>query len=78
MIIDTEFNTGDKVCYLKDDKIYYTYISNIRIEWDNSSIKPFNMIYILGDGMHILRNNFPKWDKRIFKDKESLLKYLEK
>lgn len=31
MIIDTEFNVGDNVCYLSGDKIYYTTIKEINM-----------------------------------------------
>lgn len=36
----------------------------------------FLMVYKLSDGLSVPRNNYPKWDKRLFKDKESLIKYL--
>ena len=28
-------------------------------------------------GLNVSRNNYPKWDRKLFKDKESLIKYLE-
>jgi len=34
------------------------------------------MVYKLSDGFSVPRNNYPQWDKRLFKDKESLIKYL--
>ena len=64
MNIDTEFNIGDSVCYLSGDNIIHTTISKII------------MVYRLSDGLSVPRNNYPKWDKRLFKDKESLIKYL--
>ena len=75
MNIDTEFNIGDSVCYLSGDNIIHTTISKIIIEVsyiDDS----FLMVYRLSDGLSVPRNNYPKWDKRLLKDKESLIKYL--
>ena len=75
MNIDTEFNIGDSVCYLSGDNIIHTTISKLIIEVsyiDDS----FLMVYRLSDGLSVHRNNYPKWDKRLFKDKESLIKYL--
>ena len=75
MNIDTEFNVGDSVCYLSGDNIIHTTISKIIIEiyyTDDS----FLMDYKLSDGLSVSRNNYPKWDKRLFKVKESLIKYL--
>ena len=75
MNIDTEFNIGDSVCYLSGDNIIHTTISKIIIEVsyiDDS----FLMVYRLSDGLSVPRNNYPKCDKRLFKDKESLIKYL--
>lgn len=75
MNIDTEFNIGDSVCYLSGDRIVHSTISNIIIEI--SSIEDyFLMVYKLSDGLSVPRNNYPKWDKRLFRDKESLIKYL--
>ena len=75
MNIDTEFNVGDSVCYLSGDRIGHSTISNIIIE--ASSIDDhFLMVYKLSDGLSVPRNNYPKWDKRLFRDKESLIKYL--
>lgn len=75
MNIDTEFNVGDSVCYLSGDKIYHTTVSKITIEisYEDDS---FLMVYKLSDGASVPRNNYPKWDKRIFRDKDSLIKYL--
>ena len=75
MIIDTEFNVGDNVCYLSGDKIYYTTIKEINIEI-SFEIGSFSMVYKLYDGLGVPRNNYPKWDKMIFRDKDSLIKYL--
>ena len=36
----------------------------------------FTMVYWLSDGLTIPRNNYPDWGKRLFKDKEALIKYL--
>ena len=69
MNIDTEFNVGDSVCYLSGDNIIHTSI----ISYTDDS---FLMVYKLSDGLSVPRNNYPKWDKRLFKDKESLIKYL--
>ena len=75
MNIDTEFNVGDSVCYLIGDCIVHSTISNIIIEI--SSIDDhFLMVYKLSDGLSVPRNNYPIWDKRLFKNKESLIKYL--
>ena len=65
MNIDTEFNVGDSVCYLSGDNIIHTTISKIIIE-----------VSYIDDSLSVPRNNYPKWDKRLFKDKESLIKYL--
>lgn len=75
MVIDTEFNVGDTVCYISGDKIYYSNISKIMIEVSYPDMN-FIMVYKLSDGVSVARNNYPKWDKRIFKDKESLIAYL--
>lgn len=75
MKIDTEFYVGDGVCYLSGDNIIHSTISKIIIEisyTDNS----FLMVYKLSDGLSVPRNNYPEWDKRLFRDKESLIKYL--
>lgn len=75
MKIDTEFYVGDSVCYLSGDNIIHSTISKIIIEisyTDNS----FLMAYKLSDGLIVSRNNYPEWDKRLFRDKESLIKYL--
>lgn len=75
MNIDTEFNVGDSVCYLSGDCIVHSTISNIIIEI--SSIDDhFLMVYKLSDGLSVPRNNYPIWNKRLFKNKESLIKYL--
>lgn len=75
MNIDTEFYVGDNVCYLSGDDIYYSTISKITIEISHSD-RSFLMVYKLSDGFSVPRNNYPKWDKRLFRDKESLIKYL--
>lgn len=75
MVIDTEFNIGDAVCYISGDKIYYSYINKIIIEVSYPDTN-FVMVYQLSDGLSVPRNNYPKWDKRLFKDKESLIAYL--
>ena len=75
MNIDTEFNVGDRVCYLSGDNIIHTTISKIIIEISYADDN-FFMVYKLSDGLSVPRNNYPKWDKRLFKDKESLIKYL--
>ena len=75
MNIDTEFNVGDSVCYLSGDNIIHTSISKITIEisYEDDS---FLMVYKLSDGVSVSRNNYPQWDKRLFRDKKSLIKYL--
>ena len=77
MNIDTEFNVGDSVCYLSGDKIYHTTVSKITIEisYEDHS---FLMVYKLSDGVSVPRNNYPPWGKRLFRDKDSLLKHLSK
>lgn len=75
MVIDTEFNVGDTVCYISGDKIYYSNISKIIIEVSYTD-RNFVMVYKLSDGLSVPRNNYPKWDKKLFKDKESLIAYL--
>ena len=35
------------------------------------------MIYKLSDGLSVPRNNYPLWDKILFRDKKSLIEYLE-
>ena len=72
MNIDTEFNVGDSVCYLSGDCIVHSTISKIIIEISYAD-DIFLMVYKLSDGLSVPRNNYPKWDKRLFKDKESLL-----
>ena len=75
MNIDTEFNVGDSVCYLSGDRIVHSTISNIIIEI--SSIDDhFLMVYKLSDGLSVPRNNYPQWGKRLFRDKDSLMRYL--
>jgi hypothetical protein len=75
MNIDTEFNVGDSVCYLSGDDICYSTVSKITIETSYAD-RSFLMVYKLYDGLSVPRNNYPQWDKRLFKDKESLIKYL--
>lgn len=77
MIIDTEFNVGDNVCYLSGDDIYHSTVSGINIETSDTN-SSFIMVYKLSDGCNIPRNKYPKWDRRLFKDKEDLIKYLSK
>lgn len=75
MNIDTEFNVGDSVYYLSGDCIVHSTISNIIIEI--SSIDDhFLMVYKLSDGLSVPRNNYPQWGKRLFRDKDSLMRYL--
>ncbi|WP_317207591.1 hypothetical protein [Parabacteroides distasonis] len=75
MCIDTEFDVGDDVCYLSGDRICHTTVSKIIIEISYTD-DSFLMVYKLSDGLSIPRNNYPKWDKRLFRNKESLIKYL--
>lgn len=75
MNIDTELYVGDNVCYLSGDDICYSTISKITINISHSD-RSFLMVYKLSDGLSVPRNNYPKWDKRLFRDKESLIKYL--
>jgi len=75
MIIDTEFNVGDQVCYLSGDSICHSTVSKITVEISHTD-RSFIMTYKLSDGLMVPRNNYPKWNKRLFKDKESLIKYL--
>lgn len=75
MNIDTEFYVGDKVCYLSGDNICHSTISKINIEISHTD-RSFVMVYKLSDGLQVPRNNYPEWDKRLFKNKESLIKYL--
>ena len=75
MNIDTKFNVGDNVCYLSGDNICYSTVSKITIEISHMD-RSFSMVYKLSDGFSVPRNNYPQWDKRLFKDKESLIKYL--
>jgi len=76
MKINTEFDVGDSVCYLSEDHICYANISKITIEISYTD-RSFLMVYKLSDGLSVPRNNYPLWDKRLFKDKESLIKYFE-
>lgn len=76
MKINTDFDVGDSVCYLSGDNIYHSTISKITIEISHED-RSFLMGYKLSDGLSVPRNNYPLWDKRLFKDKESLIKYLE-
>lgn len=75
MNIDTEFNVGDNVCYLSGDNIIHTTISKIIIEISYAD-DSFLMVYKLSDGLSVPRNNYPQWGKRLFRDKDSLIKYL--
>ncbi len=75
MNIDTEFNVGDSVCYLSGDNICHSTISKITIEISHED-RSFLMVYKLSDGLSVPRNNYPQWDKRLFRDKDSLIKYL--
>ena len=75
MIIDTEFYAGDNVCYLIGDNVCYSSISKITIEISHTD-RSFTLVYKLSDGTFIPRNRYPEWDRRLFKDKESLIKYL--
>ena len=71
MNIDTEFNVEDSVCYLSGDNIIHTSI--IEISYTDDS---FLMVYKLSDGLSVPRNNYPQWGKRLFRDKDSLMRYL--
>lgn len=77
MKIDTEFEVGEQVCYISGDEIYYSTILKITIEI-NYETDDFIMVYWLWDGLTVPRNNYPKWDKRLFKNKEALIEYLSK
>ena len=76
MIIDTNFSVGDNVCYLSGYIICNSMVKKITIEMEYAS-GTFLMVYTLSDGATVPRNNL-KWGSTIlFKDKESLIKYLE-
>ena len=75
MNIDTEFNVGDSVCYLSGDNICYSTISKINIEISYTD-RSFFMVYKLSDGVCVPRNNYPQWDKKLFRDKNDLIRYL--
>lgn len=75
MNIDTEFYAGDSVYYLSGDNICHSTINKITIEISHED-RSFLMVYKLSDGLSVPRNNYPQWDKRLFRDKESLIKYL--
>lgn len=75
MNIDTEFNVGDSVCYLSGDNICYSTISKINIEISYTDLS-FFMVYKLSDGLSVPRNNYPQWDKKLFRDKNDLIRYL--
>lgn len=75
MNIDTEFYVGDSVCYLSGDKICHSTISKITIEMSYTD-RSFLMAYKLSDGLSVPRNNYPQWDKMLFRNKESLIEYL--
>lgn len=75
MNIDTEFNVGDRVCYLSGDNICHSTISKITIEISYAD-HSFLMAYKLSDGLSVPRNNYPQWDKMLFRNKESLIEYL--
>lgn len=77
MKIDTEFYVGDNVCYLSGDNICHSTISKITIEMSYVD-RSFLMVYRLSDGLSVPRNNYPDWDKRLFRDKEALIEYLSK
>lgn len=76
MKINTEFDVGDSVCYLSEDHICYANINKITIEISHED-RSLMMVYKLSDGLSVPRNNYPLWDKKLFKDKESLIKYFE-
>ena len=76
MKIDTEFNVGDNVCYLSGDNICYSTVSKITIEISYTD-RSFFMVYKLSDGLSVPRNNYPLWDKILFRDKKGLIEYLE-
>lgn len=75
MNIDTEFNVGDSVCYLSGDNIYHSTISKITIEISHTD-RSFLMVYKLSDGLSEPRNNYPQWDKKLFRGKDDLIRYL--
>ena len=76
MNIDTEFNVGDSVFYLSGDQICHSNISKITIEISYTDCS-FLMVYKLSDGLSVPRDNYPLWDKILFRDKKSLIEYLE-
>lgn len=75
MNIDTEFNVGDSVCYLSGDNIRYAIIDEITIEISYTD-SGFLMVYKLSNGLSVPRNNYPQWDKKLFRDKDDLIRYL--
>lgn len=52
-----------------------TSISKIIIEISYTD-DSFLMVYKLSDGLSVPRNNYPQWGKRLFRDKDSLMRYL--
>jgi len=54
MNIDTEFNVGDRVCYLSGDNIIHSTISKIIIEISYAD-DSFLMVYKLSDGLSVPR-----------------------
>ena len=57
------------------DNIIHTSISKIIIEISYTD-DSFLMVYKLSDGLSVPRNNYPQWGKRLFRDKDSLMRYL--
>ena len=66
---------GDSVCYLSGDNICHSTISKITIEISYTD-RSFFMVYKLSDGLSVPRNNYPQWDKKLFRDKDDLIRYL--
>lgn len=75
MNIDTGFDVGDEVCYLSGDSIYHSSISKITIEISHED-RSLLMVYKLSDGTSVPRNDCPGWSKKLFKNKDELIKYL--
>lgn len=77
MNIEIEFKIGDSVCYLSGLQICHTNVRKITFEWGYDDDRKI-IVYELMDGAKVPKTD-QKWGGiRLFKDKESLIDYLDK
>lgn len=77
--INIVMNTGDYQTEYIPDLYDFSVIDFTDVHPDDGNSyedDSFLMVYKLYDGVSVPRNNYPQWDKRLFRNKKSLIKYL--